>query len=90
MVILNWNGRSFLERFLPSVVASTYGNLSIIVADNASTDDSLSFVREHYPQVGIVVNERNEGFARGYNVALKKVQADIYVCLLYTSPSPRD
>ena len=81
VVVLNWNGRSFLERFLPSVVASTYGNLRVILADNASSDDSVAFVREQFPQVGIIVNPGNEGFARGYNLALKQVEADIYVLL---------
>jgi GT2 family glycosyltransferase len=81
VVILNWNGRSFLEQFLPSVVASTYPNLKVVLADNASTDDSLDFVRTRYPQVGIVVNPTNEGFSRGYNTALSQVEADIFVLL---------
>mgnify|MGYP003347325908 CR=1 FL=1 len=81
VVVLNWNGRSFLERFLPSVLASTYGNLRVIVADNASTDDSVGLVRTHFPQVGIIENPANEGFARGYNTALRQVEADIYVLL---------
>ncbi|HNH22735.1 MAG TPA: glycosyltransferase, partial [Ferruginibacter sp.] len=46
IVILNWNGKGFLERFLPSVVASTYANKQVIVADNASTDDSISFLQQ--------------------------------------------
>jgi GT2 family glycosyltransferase len=81
VVILNWNGRAFLERFLPSVLASTYPNLKVIVADNASTDDSLTFLKDHHPQVGIIENATNEGFARGYNSALRQVQADLYVLL---------
>ncbi|GEP91910.1 hypothetical protein SAMN05660909_02322 [Chitinophaga terrae (ex Kim and Jung 2007)] len=81
VVILNWNGKSFLEKFLPSVCGSTYPNLQIVLADNASTDDSVAFVKEHYPQIGIVRNPRNDGFAGGYNDALQHVQADIYVLL---------
>jgi GT2 family glycosyltransferase len=81
VVILNWNGRSFLERFLPSVCASTYTNLRIILADNASTDDSVPFTAAHYPQVEIIRNEKNSGFAGGYNEALQLVKADIYVLL---------
>ncbi len=73
VVILNWNGKHFLEKFLPSVVASDYENLSVIVADNASTDDSVSFLQKRYPSVRIIINEVNEGFAKGYNTALKKV-----------------
>jgi GT2 family glycosyltransferase len=81
IVILNWNGRSFLEKFLPSVLASAYVNKKIIVADNASSDDSVSFLKERYPQVDIIQNSSNEGFAKGYNTALKQVEADYYVLL---------
>jgi GT2 family glycosyltransferase len=81
IVILNWNGRDFLEKFLPSVLASTYVNKKIIVADNASTDDSIGFLEEIYPQVSTIQNSSNEGFAKGYNTALKQVTADYYVLL---------
>ena len=81
IVILNWNGRKFLEQFMPAVLASTYPNKRVIVADNASTDDSIRFLHEHFPAVEIILNETNEGFAKGYNTALKKVQADYYVLL---------
>lgn len=81
VVILNWNGKAFLERFLPSVCASRYDNLEIYVADNASTDDSLAYVATDFPQVKIIRNASNAGFAGGYNEALKHVQADIFVLL---------
>ena len=81
IVILNWNGRSFLEKFLPSVTASVYPNKKIIVADNASTDDSVNFLQQHYPSVQVIQNSSNEGFAKGYNTALKQVEADYYVLL---------
>jgi GT2 family glycosyltransferase len=81
VVILNWNGQHFLEKFLPSVLASTYKNTQIIVADNASTDDSIAFLQKHFPTVKIIVNLTNEGFAKGYNTALKKVTADYFVLL---------
>jgi len=81
VVILNWNGKSFLERFLPSVTQSSYSNLQIIVADNASTDDSISFLASNYPNVRIIVNDENYGFAEGYNRALTKVNADYFVLL---------
>lgn len=81
VVILNYNGRKHLEDFLPSVSASTYGNLQIIVADNASTDTSLSFVRENFPDIAILTHPMNEGFAGGYNWALQAVAADYYVLL---------
>ncbi|MDM9631648.1 glycosyltransferase family 2 protein [Robiginitalea aurantiaca] len=80
IVILNWNGKALLERFLPSVVTYS-GEAQIVVADNASTDDSVSFVNQKYPEIQVVVNEENYGFAGGYNKALEHVDADLY-CLL--------
>lgn len=81
IVILNWNGKAFLEKFLPSVTATAYLNAEIIVADNGSTDDSLDFLDSTYPNVGIIQNNANLGFAKGYNEALKKLQADYFVLL---------
>jgi GT2 family glycosyltransferase len=81
IIILNWNGKNYLEQFLPSVLASTYLPLNIVLADNASTDDSIVFVRTHYPQITIITLSQNFGFAKGYNEALKKVKADYYVLL---------
>lgn len=81
LVILNWNGRHHLQQFLPSVLASSYEALEIIVADNASTDDSVSFLQENFPQVKLLQLTENHGFAKGYNTALKQVQADYYMLL---------
>ncbi|MDE3181780.1 MAG: glycosyltransferase family 2 protein [Bacteroidota bacterium] len=81
IVILNWNGKHFLEKFLPSVIASDYEKFSIIVADNASTDDSVPFLQTHYSFVRIIMNPVNEGFAKGYNTAIKQVSADYYILL---------
>lgn len=80
VVILNWNGRSFLEKFLPQVIACSQ-DAQIVLADNASTDDSITYVQHHFPEVKIIVNESNGGFAKGYNDALKKVDAPFYVLL---------
>jgi GT2 family glycosyltransferase len=81
VVILNWNGRKFLEQFLPSVTATTYSNHEIIVADNGSTDDSIAFLQQAYPSIRIITHTENHGFAKGYNLALKQVEADYYVLL---------
>ncbi len=81
VVILNWNGRKYLEQFLPSVVASTYSDMELVVADNASTDDSVVFLQQSYPAVRIIRLSSNFGFAKGYNEALKLVEADYYVLL---------
>lgn len=80
IVILNWNGRAHLERFLPSVVAHS-GEASVVVADNGSNDDSVPFLREHYPQVELLQLDQNYGFAEGYNRALSRIEADCYVLL---------
>ena len=81
VVILNWNGRRHLERYLPSVVAHTEGDAKVIVADNGSTDDSLQWLRLNYPEVGVIRLDRNYGFAGGYNRALKEIKSE-YVLLL--------
>lgn len=81
VVILNWNGRRHLERYLPSVVAHTEGDAEVIVADNGSTDDSLQWLRLNYPDVRVIRLDRNYGFAGGYNRALREVDSE-YVLLL--------
>lgn len=79
IVILNWNGKKLLEKFLPSIDKySNFDNVEIYVADNASTDESVAFVKQAYPQIKLVQNSENGGFANGYNDALKHVDADIY------------
>ena len=80
VVILNWNGRALLEKYLPSVIANS-GQAKIYVADNASTDDSVQFVREKFPEIELILNQENGGFAKGYNDALRHLEEDIY-CLL--------
>jgi len=80
IVILNWNGRKMLQEFLPSVVEHS-ATAQIVVADNGSTDDSLDFLRTNYPQIQLVINDKNYGFAEGYNKALAHVEADYYVIL---------
>ena len=81
IVILNWNGRHHLQQFLPSVLATSYTNYQLFVADNASTDDSISFLQQHYPQVQILKLEKNFGFAGGYNKALLQVKAEYFMLL---------
>ena len=81
VVILNWNGRKYLEQFLPPLIQYSSGEAEIIVADNASNDDSISFLETNFPSVRIIRNPANEGFARGYNLALKQVKADYYILL---------
>lgn len=81
VVILNWNGLHHLRQFLPFVTASTYSNLSIVVADNASTDGSVDWLRKNYPSVNVLQSDVNHGYAGGYNFFLKQVQADYYVLL---------
>ena len=81
IVILNWNGRKFLQQFLPSVVSTQYNNLELVVADNGSSDDSLEFLASNYPNIRIIRLDKNYGFAKGYNEALKLVTAPYYLLL---------
>ncbi len=82
VVILNYNGKAFLERFLPNVIASCDSALAeVVVADNASTDGSVDFMRERFPQVRLIENGSNEGFSTGYNLALQQIEAQYYVLL---------
>jgi GT2 family glycosyltransferase len=81
VVILNWNGKKFLEQFLPSVLAATYSNYVVIVSDNGSTDDSVAFMQNNYPAIRLIRFEKNSGFAKGYNDTLKLIEADYYALL---------
>jgi GT2 family glycosyltransferase len=82
IVILNWNGVNFLEKFLPTLLKyTTQEEAEIIIADNASSDNSVSFLQQNYPSLRIIQNSANEGFAGGYNTALKQIDAEYYVLL---------
>lgn len=80
VVILNWNGKKHLETYLPSVVKHS-GDAVIYLADNASTDDSLAYTKEHFPSVKFIINESNGGFAKGYNDALQHLTEDYFILL---------
>ena len=81
IVILNYNGVHHLRSFLPSVMATQYEHLEIVVADNGSTDNSIDVIKNEFAQVTLITHPKNEGFAGGYNWALKQVKADYYVLL---------
>lgn len=82
VVILNWNGRKLLEQFLPSVLQHSLSDeCNVIVADNNSSDDSQEFLRTHYPELPVIVLDKNYGFAEGYNKALHQIDSE-YVVLL--------
>ncbi|MFL5788421.1 MAG: glycosyltransferase family 2 protein [Flavisolibacter sp.] len=81
IVILNWNGKHYLETFLPSVLSTSYDRVKVIVADNDSSDGSVSWLQTSYPQIDLIILDHNYGFAGGYNKALKQVEADYYVLL---------
>ncbi len=80
IVILNFNGKNWLEKFLPTVILYSPKN-TVIVADNCSTDDSVNYLKSNFPEVQLIHNEENGGFAKGYNDALKKVKATYYLLL---------
>ena len=80
VVILNWNGKSLLETFLPAVISHS-PQANVYVADNASTDDSVAFIKSTFPTVSIIQNTQNGGYAKGYNDALKSLTEDIFILL---------
>ncbi len=81
IVILNWNGKKLLEQFLPIVIEHSQDIAEIVIADNDSIDDSIDFLKENYPFIRLILNKDNGGFAKGYNDALKHVDADYYILL---------
>lgn len=80
VVILNYNGKSYLAQFLPLVIQHTT-SAEIVVADNCSTDGSVEMLQHRFPAVRVIQLDRNEGFSRGYNLALQQVEAQYYVLL---------
>jgi len=80
VVVLNWNGKAWLEKFLPTLVKHTQ-EATVFVADNASTDDSVDFVKNNFPTVKVIVNVANGGYAKGYNDALKQIDAEYFVLI---------
>ncbi|MBI1222186.1 MAG: glycosyltransferase [Bacteroidetes bacterium] len=81
VAILNYNTRAFLEKFIPALKHTDYPNFEILVIDNASTDDSLDFLKKYHPEIRQVALNRNYGFAGGYNEGLKNIDGDYYVLL---------
>lgn len=81
IVILNWNGKKYLQQFLPPVLSTSYANAEVIIADNGSTDGSIDFLLANYPSLRLIRFSENLGFAKGYNEALKQVASDYYVIL---------
>jgi GT2 family glycosyltransferase len=81
VVILNWNGKELLEKFLPSVIAHSEKVATIYVVDNASSDASNEMLRAKFPQVNVIVNSTNGGYAKGYNEGLKKITANYFILL---------
>ena len=80
VVILNYNGINWLKKFLRDVVKKTR-NADVIIADNASTDDSINYITNNFPSVKLILNKKNEGYAGGYNRALQQISAEYYVLL---------
>ena len=81
IMILNWNGRKMLERYLSGVMECSREDAVVYVADNASTDDSVDWMKIHHSDVRLILLEKNFGFAEGYNQALQLVEAEYYVLL---------
>lgn len=84
VVILNWNGLSFLKQFLPTLIEHT-SDATIVVVDNQSADESLAYVRGNHPEVEVIVNESNGGFAKGYNDGLTQLKGRFEYYVLINS-----
>ena len=80
VVALNWNGKLWLEKFLPTLVKLSQ-EATVFVADNASTDDSVDFVKNNFPNVKIIINDTNGGYSKGYNDSLKQIDAEYFVLI---------
>lgn len=80
VVILNWNGIKWIKKFLPTIIEKS-NEANIYIADNASSDESVDFVNNNYPSVKIIQNSSNEGYAKGYNDALKKLDENYYILI---------
>lgn len=89
VIVLNWNGRHFLDRCLRALQRQTYSNAEVVLVDNGSIDGSVAFVRERFPQVRLIVNEQNLGFAAANNQAIRATDSE-FVALLNndTEPAP--
>lgn len=82
VAILNWNGKKFLEQFLQILLDKTNNEFAdIVIIDNASTDDSLDYLKSNFPEVKTIVLEKNYGFAEGYNRGLKGIETEYYLLL---------
>lgn len=90
IVIVNYNGRIWLKSFLGSIFSQTYDNFEVIFIDNASTDDSLTFIKKYYPIVRIIDNKTNVGFGEANNVGVKKAKGDIIFFLNNDTLLPKD
>jgi len=80
VIILNWNGKKWLAKFLPTLVKYST-DATVFVADNASADDSVGFVKSNFPTVKIIINTTNGGYSKGYNDALKQIDAEYFVLI---------
>jgi len=80
IVILNWNGLNHLKKFLPSVVKHSDKH-NIYVIDNNSSDNSVKYLNKNYPKIKLIINSKNYGYAKGYNLGLKEIKEEVY-CLL--------
>lgn len=81
IIIVNYNGRAFLEKCISSLLAQSYPNVEIILVDNASSDDSIDYIRKEFPSIKIIANKENIGFAKGNNIGIKAVNGELIATL---------
>lgn len=81
VIVLNYNGKHFLETCLTSLQKQTYPNLEVILVDNASTDGSIEYVKEHFATIEVIENKKNQGFAKGNNIGVEVAKGEYVLTL---------
>lgn len=90
IILVNWNGKKWLEQCLPTLGKQTYKNFEVILVDNGSRDNSIDFVRKNFPKVKIIKSKDNLGFAGGNNLGLKKAKGELILLLNSDTKVPKD
>lgn len=80
IVLLNYNGKKYLQQFIPEVLKFNEGH-PVYLIDNASTDHSVEFIRQHHPEIKIISLSKNEGFSSGYNLGLQDIASEYYILI---------
>lgn len=81
ILVLNYNGMQFLKQCFESLFKSEYSNFEVVLVDNNSTDESVEFTNEHYPNIKIIQTQKNAGYSRAYNIAFQEAKGKYFILL---------